>query len=113
MKTRTLKSKARFLSGAVLLGACLIAPGVPAADEFGGIPRGPGVEETYYACSACHSFKLVAQQGLSRERWDEVLVWMVEEQEMEPLEAEESPLILDYLTKYYGPDRLARKMTKK
>ena len=29
---------------------------------------GPGRDETFYACTACHGFKLVAQQGLSRAR---------------------------------------------
>ena len=99
----------------VLLGAIMIAPGGPALadeDELGGIPRGPGAEETYYLCSACHSFRLVAQQGLSRESWEEALVWMVEEQEMEEPEPAELQLILDYLAKYYGPDRLARKLAK-
>ena len=37
---------------------------------------GPGRDETFYACTACHNFKLVAQQGLSRERWDETLTFM-------------------------------------
>lgn len=99
----------------VLLGAILIAPGGPALaeeDELGGIPRGPGAEETYYLCSACHSFRLVAQQGLSRERWAEALVWMVEEQEMEQPEPADLELMIAYLTKYYGPDRLARKLAK-
>jgi hypothetical protein len=99
----------------VLLGAISFAPGRPALaddDELGGIPRAKGAEETYYLCSACHSFLLVAQQGLSRERWEETMVWMVEEQEMEKPESAQLRLIVDYLTKYYGPDRLARKMTK-
>ena len=34
-------------------------------------PAGPGRDETFYACTACHNFKLVAAQGLSRERWDD------------------------------------------
>ena len=31
----------------------------------------PGRDETFYACTACHGFKLVAQQGLSRARWED------------------------------------------
>jgi len=99
----------------VLLGAIIFAPGGPARaddDELGGIPHAPGAEETYYLCSACHSFRLVAQQGLSYELWQETLVWMVEEQEMEAQEPETLKLITEYLTKYYGPNRLARKMKK-
>lgn len=105
-----------MIAGAGMLGVAFAASGVPALaeeDEFDGSPRAPGVEITYYACSACHSFKLVAQQGLSKESWKEVLVWMVEEQEMEPMEPADLSVTLDYLAKFYGPDRLARKLATK
>lgn len=95
----------------ILLGAALVAPTSPLGaveDELGGIPVAPGAEETYYTCAACHSFLLVAQQGLSRESWEETLDWMVEEQEMEPLDEPDRKLIVDYLTKYFGTDRLAQ-----
>ncbi len=71
-------------------------------DEWQGLPEGPGREEVFYVCQACHSLAIVQQQGLDRESWDEVLKWMVAEQEMEPLEAEPLKLVLDYLTKHYG-----------
>lgn len=61
------------------------------------LPDGVGGEEVEAYCSACHSLKTVVQQGLSREDWDELLVWMVEEQEMEPIDAEDRKLVLDYL----------------
>ena len=38
-------------------------------DEFA---AGTGRDETFYACTACHNFKLVAAQGLSRAGWDEL-----------------------------------------
>ena len=28
--------------------------------------------ETFAACAACHSERLVAQQGMTREQWDEL-----------------------------------------
>lgn len=71
-------------------------------DEWQGLPEGPGREEVFYVCQACHSLAIVKQQGLDRASWDEVLKWMVAEQEMEPLEAEPRKLVLDYLTKHYG-----------
>jgi cytochrome c len=72
-------------------------------EDWGGLPPGPGREEVYYGCQACHSLRIVVQQGLSRDSWDETLVWMVDEQGMPELEPEEHELILDYLAKNYGP----------
>ncbi|UIP29880.1 c-type cytochrome [Photobacterium sp. TLY01] len=54
------------------------------------------------ACSACHSLHLVTQQGLSKERWDELLTWMVEEQGMDELAPDDREAILVYLSTYYG-----------
>ncbi|MDD1781034.1 c-type cytochrome [Enterovibrio sp. ZSDZ35] len=54
------------------------------------------------ACSSCHSLHLVVQQGLSKDSWDETLEWMVDEQGMDPLPAEEHEKVLIYLAKHYG-----------
>ena len=69
---------------------------------------GPGRDETFYACTACHNFKLVAQQGMSRERWDETLTFMTVRHNMPPLEGAERKLVLDYLEKSYPPRAPAR-----
>jgi hypothetical protein len=84
---------------AFFLQACVAAA---QDDMLAELPDGPGKEETFYTCNACHSFRLVAQQGLSRQRWDHLLDWMVEEQGMAELEADERTLILDYLVEHYG-----------
>ncbi len=76
--------------------------------DWQGLPAGKGREETFYLCVPCHSLKLVTQQGLSARRWNEAIDWMVAEEEMPPLEADERKLIVDYLTKFYGEDRKAR-----
>jgi cytochrome c len=92
-------------------GVCLVAgAGAPlvAADEeaeYGVLVDKPGVEITYAYCSACHSELLVAQQGLSRTRWEHLLEWMVEEQGMPELDDDELNEILDYLAENYGEDR--------
>ncbi len=65
----------------------------------------PGVEETFYGCTACHSEMIVVQQGKTREHWDDLLVWMVEEQGMAPFEDDERDVILDYLAENYNTDR--------
>lgn len=73
--------------------------------EFGVLFDAPGVEETYYACNACHSEMIVAQQGLSREGWEELFEWMVEDQGADEIEEPDRTIILDYLTAHYGEDR--------
>lgn len=75
------------------------------ADDFGLFFVDKGVEETFYACTPCHSERIVAQQGLTRADWDELLDWMVEEQDMDEPDAELRTTILDYLSKHYNTDR--------
>lgn len=75
------------------------------AYEFGVLFDAPGVEATYYACTACHSEMIVAQQGLTREKWDELFEWMVEEQGMSEIEEPDRTEILDYLEAHYNKGR--------
>ena len=96
------------LAAALLLAVCAAAPAVPETpepEEFGLMVRAPGASETFYACTPCHSERIVVQQGLTREQWDEALDLMVEEHEMEPIEGDARTVILDYLAEHYGPDR--------
>ena len=90
----------------VLAAFAALVPALATAEsEFGVLVDEPGVETTYYACSVCHSERLVAQQGLTRERWDNLLHWMVDEQGMDPLDPEDRAIVLDYLTTHYNTDR--------
>jgi cytochrome c len=73
--------------------------------EFGVLYVADGVEPTYYACTPCHSEMIVAQQGLSRVHWEELLEWMVEEQGMNEIEEPDRTAILDYLAEHYSEDR--------
>jgi hypothetical protein len=52
-------------------------------------------------CAACHSFKVVGRQGMSRERWADTLGWMTEKHSMPKLEGADLDIILDYLAKVY------------
>ena len=94
------------LAAIVLLAVAPLRPAQPAAeeDDYYGLPEDRGREEVLAYCGACHSLRLVIQQGLPRTEWADLLVWMYEEQEMEPLEPEEEVLVLDYLGKHVGPD---------
>lgn len=67
------------------------------------LPAGSGREETFYACTACHGFKIVAQQGLSRAQWDDSLNWMTTKHGMNAIEGDDRKIILDYLEQHYPP----------
>lgn len=74
---------------------------------FRGMPDDDGRLEVFGFCGSCHSIDLVLQQGLSRAVWEQVLVEMVRDQEMAPLQPDIRVKVLDYLEEYYGPDRKA------
>lgn len=90
----------------IWLCLCLVmtAPASAGDDNFGGLPPGPGRDEVFAICDACHSIKLVTQQGLSREVWNDILDYMIEEQGMAALDPTERALILEYLAKNFGAD---------
>lgn len=61
-------------------------------------------DDAFYACTACHSFKLVSAQGMSRERWDESLDWMVQRHNMPKIEGKDREKVLEYLSTAF-PER--------
>jgi cytochrome c len=75
---------------------------MPAMDYGADWPPGPGQAEAGRLCNSCHSLTLVKQQKLSRKTWDQLLVWMVEEQGMAEQSPETRELILGYLTEHFG-----------
>jgi len=74
-------------------------------EDWQGSPPGPGREEVFYTCQACHSLRFIVQQGLTRHSWEETLDWMVEEQGMPEPDEETLTLMLDCLAEHYGVDR--------
>ncbi len=81
-------------------------PTTPATPpEFGKLFVAEGVDTTFYTCTACHSERIVAQQGFTRKGWDELFIWMVEEQGMMEIEEPDRSAILDYLATNYNTDR--------
>ncbi|PCI59799.1 MAG: hypothetical protein COB37_10920 [Kordiimonadales bacterium] len=69
-----------------------------ANDDYWGLPRTPGYEEVATYCASCHSLAIVMQQHVTPERWQYLLTWMLEKQNMPPLDPEEHALVLKYLT---------------
>jgi hypothetical protein len=75
-------------------------PGEESPEQF---PAGAGRDETFYACTACHNFKLVAAQGMTRTQWDDSIDLMVRRHNMPPPEVSERDVILNYLEAAYPP----------
>ena len=66
-------------------------------------PAGPGRDETFYACTACHGFKLVAQQGMTRAQWEDSINLMIRRHNMPPLDDKDRETVLNYLETAYPP----------
>ena len=64
---------------------------------------GPGRDETFYTCTACHNFKLVAAQGLNRAQWDDSINLMVRRHNMPLPEPADRAVLLNYLEAAYPP----------
>ena len=82
------------------LGAGAFVPRDESPEDF---PTGPGRDETFYACTACHGFRLVAQQRMSRQLWDDSIDSMAKRHNMPPLESNHRKIVLDYLTTTFAP----------
>jgi hypothetical protein len=69
-------------------------------------PAGTHRDDTFYFCTACHGFKIVAQQGQTRERWSETIDIMASRHGMVDVQGEQREQMLDYLSKAF-PERRA------
>jgi mono/diheme cytochrome c family protein len=64
---------------------------------------GVGRDETFDACTACHGFKLVAQQGMTRAQWDDSINLMIRRHNMPALDDKGRAVVLNYLEAAYPP----------
>jgi hypothetical protein len=99
-----------FKAASLVLAALFVAVGLAQAQQFvprdenpEDFPAGPGRDDTFYSCTACHGFKLVAQQGMNRRQWEESIELMVDKHGMPPLPEKERKIVLDYLEATYPP----------
>lgn len=97
---RLLFAAVGFALSAGIAGAQTFTPRDESPDDF---PAGAGRDETFYTCTACHGFKLVASQGMSRRQWDDSINWMMEKHRMPPLEVKERETVLNYLEAAFPP----------
>lgn len=80
----------------------------PPIDLQSGLIEANGKNLVLAHCSACHSTALITQNAMSRERWLDTIRWMQETQKLWPL-GDAEPLILDYLSMWYGPKTVSRR----
>ena len=92
---------AALLAGAVALAAAQTPQFTPSEEEPEDFPETPGREAAFYGCTACHGFKLVAAQGMSRQRWDDSIEFMIQRHNMPKIADKERALILDYLARAF------------
>jgi hypothetical protein len=98
-----------FLSFALLLlpslaGAQQAAPSfTPQEENPEDFPAGPGRDDAFYSCTACHGFKLIAQQGMNRAQWDDSINLMIAKHHMPPLDARTRETVLNYLAATFPP----------
>ena len=102
-RVKTLLFAATFLAAATLVAFAQAQNFTPRDESPEEFPAGAGRDETFYACTACHSFKLVAQQGMNRRQWDDTLNWMTTKHGMPALEGKDRELVLNYLEATYPP----------
>ena len=90
------------LSFAVAAGAQSpqFTPGEEAPENF---PAGAGRDETFHSCTACHNFKLVAAQGMTRRQWEESIALMMTKHGMHALDDKDRTIVLDYLEATFPP----------
>lgn len=80
----------------------------PIKDPQSGLVTAEGYKLVLAHCSACHSPSLITQNAMSRERWLETIRWMQETQKLWSL-GDAEPIILDYLSTWYGPKNSSRR----
>lgn len=88
---------------AALAVALVTAGAAVASDDPTDYPDFPGRDETVGFCAACHTFRLVASQGMTREQWQASFTWMTDRHAMPELEPADRDVILDYLAKAFPP----------
>jgi len=96
-----------LLAGLVLWTGPVLAQApagyVPPEEDEAAYPDFPGRDYAFGFCRACHGFKIVAAQGMTREQWDGSLTWMTQRHNMPELEKADRDVILGYLEKAFPP----------
>ena len=89
MRRYALLIAAAYLTGFAAVSFAQTTTFTPRDESPEEFAAGPGRDETFYTCTACHNFKLVAQQGMNRRQWNEIIDVMNEKHGMPKLDAKE------------------------
>lgn len=90
------------------LAAALSAASAAAQSDYDpvtGLFAAPGYRLVVAHCTACHSARLITQQGATEQGWREMIEWMQEEQGLWPIDEASLAQIIAYLAAHYGPER--------
>ncbi len=71
-------------------------------DSLSGLIIADGYEDVRNNCLACHSSKLITQQGMNREGWLTSIRWMQKKHGLWQLDSTTEASILSYLASYYN-----------
>ncbi|SRR5258705_8599380 len=103
MKRQTISLVTVFVLALAAAPVVLAQDFTPSQESPENYPDGAGREPTFYACTPCHGFKIVAQQGQTRSQWDDTLDWMTKRHGMPPIDGDLRKTVLDYLETTYPP----------
>jgi len=73
-----------------------------------GLVEAEGLPLVIAHCTGCHSGKLITQNRLSKDGWQETIRWMQKTQNLWDL-GEDEKIIVDYLSKNYAPSAKGRR----
>ena len=74
-----------------------------------GLKEAAGLMTVVNNCTNCHSAKLVTQNRMTEERWNETIKWMQKKQGLWEL-GDDQKIIVDDLGKNYPPQKKGRRM---
>jgi hypothetical protein len=74
-----------------------------------GLKEAAGLMTVVNNCTNCHSSKLVIQNRMTEERWNETIKWMQKKQGLWEL-GDDQKIIVDYLVKNYPPQKKGRRL---
>lgn len=72
-------------------------------DTVDTLPPGPGREETFARCAACHGTAIIKQQGMTRAQWDASIDYMIQRHGMVVPDDAERVILLNYLEAQFPP----------